>query len=335
MKIAAFEVRPDELPVVERLCAEMGIEVECTSKNMDMSTVEMAKGADGITTLGQSTYSNEVLDTLKEYGVKVLASRCVGYNHMNVDYARELGFYLTAGSYLPDGVADFTIMSILVCIRKLKKALKNTDDNDFTLKGKQGRELRSMTVGVMGTGKIGRAVIKRLAGFGCKIICNDIYESDEVKQYGAEYVDIDTLYAESDVITVHTPLLPSTVGMINKETIAKMKDGVVLIGNARGELFNIEDIIEAMESEKIGAMFMDAFPGETGIIHEIHNTDIVRTEGMPWFRLKYLKSFVNFVQTPHMAFFTEEAAAQMVESGIRGIYECITNGESRHEIPKN
>ena len=113
-----------------------------------------------------------------------------------------------------------------------------------------------------------------------------------------------------------------------------MKDGVILIGNARGELFDLEAIIEGMESEKIGSMFMDAFPGETGIIHEVHDTDIVKTEGMPWFRLKYLKSFVNFVQTPHMAFFTEEAAKQMAESGVEGIYECITKGSSRHEIPK-
>lgn len=333
MKIAAYEVRPDELPVIEGMCKELGIEVECTSKNLDMTTVGMAKGADGITTLGQSTYSDEVLDELKSYGVQVLAARCVGYNHMNENYARKLGFKLTHGSYLPDGVADYTIMSILVCLRKFKKALKNTDDNDFTLKGKQGRELRSLTVGVMGTGKIGRAVIKRLSGFGCRIIANDIFESDEVKQY-AEYVDLDTLYAESDIITVHTPLLPDTVGIINKEAISKMKDGVILIGNARGELFDLEAIIEGMESEKIGSMFMDAFPGETGIIHEVHDTDIVKTEGMPWFRLKYLKSFVNFVQTPHMAFFTEEAAKQMAESGVEGIYECITKGSSRHEIPK-
>lgn len=334
MKIAAYEVRPDELPVIEAKCKELGIEVKCRPENLDASTVDWAEGADGVTTLGQSTYSNEVLDRLKEFGVQVLASRCVGYNHMNEDYARKLGFKLTHGSYLPDGVADYTVMSILVCLRNFKKALKNTDDNDFTLKGKQGRELRSLTVGVMGTGKIGCAVIKRLSGFGCRIIANDIYENDEVKQY-AEYVDLDTLYAESDVITVHTPLLPSTVGMINKEALSKMKDGVVLIGNARGELFNIEDIIEGMETEKISSMFMDAFPGETGIIHLEHNNEnIVKTEGMPWFRLKYLKSFINFVQTPHMAFFTEEAAAQMAESGVEGIYECITNGSSRHEIPK-
>lgn len=332
MRITAYEVRPDERPVIQDLCSKLDIELVMTADNMTIDNVDLAKGSDGITTLGQSTYSNEVLDALWDNGVKVLAARCVGFDHMNRVYAEEKGFKLTHGSYLPDGVADYTIMSILVCIRKLKKAIQNTSDNDFTLKGKQGRELRTMTVGVMGTGKIGAAVVKRLVGFGCRIICNDIYENEEVKKV-AEYVDLDTLYAESDIITVHTPLLPSTVGIINRDSIAKMKDGVVLIGNARGELFDPEAIIEAMEAEKIGAMFMDAFPGETGIIHEIHNEDIVRTEGMPWFKLKYLKSFVNFVQTPHMAFFTEEAASQMAESGVMGIYECLINGKSRHELP--
>ncbi|MBQ0017797.1 MAG: lactate dehydrogenase [Clostridiales bacterium] len=333
MKIAAYEVRPDEVPVIEGLCKKYGIELVSTGANLDATTVGMAEGADGVTTLGQSTYSNEVLDTLKGYGVQVLASRCVGYNHMNVEYARKLGFKLCNGAYAPNGVAEYTVMSILISIRKFKKALYNTDDNDFTLKGKMGRELRTMTVGVMGTGKIGFTVCKLLSSFGCKILAYDVYQNDAVKEY-AEYVDLDTIYAESDVITIHTPLLPSTTGMINKEALSKMKDGVILIDNARGELVDIDAIIEGMETEKIGAMYMDAFPGETGIIHVPHNEDIVKTEGMPWFKLKYLRSFVNFVHTPHMAFFTEEAAEQMAECGVNSIYEVLTEGKSSHEIPQ-
>ena len=219
MKIAAYEVRPDEKPVIERLCKQYDIELVSTPANLDKTTASMAAGCDGVTTLGQSDYCNEVLDELKGYGVKVLASRCVGYNHMNCDYARSLGFRLCNGAYAPNGVAEYTVMAILMCIRKYKKALYNTNDNDFTLKGKMGRELRTMTVGVMGTGKIGFTVIKCLSGFGCRILANDVYENDAVRQY-AEYVDLDTLYRESDIITIHTPLLPSTTGMINKEAIA-------------------------------------------------------------------------------------------------------------------
>ena len=121
--------------------------------------------------------------------------------------------------------------------------------------------------------------------------------------------------------------------MINRETIAKMKDGVVFIDNARGELVDIDAVTEAVESGKFGALFMDAFPGETGIIHVPHNEDIIRTPGMPYFKLKYLRSFVNVYHTPHMAFFTEEAAEQMSECGVNSIYEILTEGKSRHEIP--
>ena len=286
MKIAAYEVRPDEKPVIENLCKKYGIDLISTPANLDKTTASMAAGCDGVTTLGQSDYCNEVLDELKGYGVKVLASRCVGYNHMNCDYARSLGFRLCNGAYAPNGVAEYTVMAILMCIRKFKKALYNTNDNDFTLKGKMGRELRTMTVGVMGTGKIGFTVIKCLSGFGCRIIANDVYENDAVRQY-AEYVDLDTLYR----------------------------------------------VTEAVESGKFGALFMDAFPGETGIIHVPHDEDIIRTPGMPYFKLKYLRSFVNVYHTPHMAFFTEEAAEQMAECGVNSIYEILTEGKSRHEIP--
>ena len=175
MKIAAYEVRPDEKPVIEGLCKKYGIDLISTPANLDKTTANMAAGCDGVTTLGQSDYCNEVLDELKGCGVKVLASRCVGYNHMNCDYARSLGFRLCNGAYAPNGVAEYTVMAILMCIRKFKKALYNTNDNDFTLKGKMGRELRTMTVGVMGTGKIGYTVIKCLSGFGCRILANDVY----------------------------------------------------------------------------------------------------------------------------------------------------------------
>ena len=284
MKIAAYEVRPDEKPVIEGLCKKYGIDLVSTPSNLDKTTASMAAGCDGVTTLGQSDYCNEVLDELKGYGVQVLASRCVGYNHMNCDYARSLGFRLCNGAYAPNGVAEYTVMAILMCIRKYKKALYNTNDNDFTLKGKMGRELRTMTVGVMGTGKIGFTVIKCLSGFGCRILANDVYENDAVRQY-AEYV------------------------------------------------MDIDAVTEAVESGKFSALFMDAFPGETGIIHVPHDEDIIHTPGMPYFKLKYLRSFVNVYHTPHMAFFTEEAAQQMAECGVDSIYEIMTTGKSRHEIP--
>jgi len=146
-------------------------------------------------------------------------------------------------------------------------------------------------------------------------------------------VDEDTLCRASDVITIHTPLLPKTEKTINADAIAKMKKGVIIVDNARGELMDIDAIIDGVETEKIGALFMDSFPGEVGIIHVDHNEDIIRTEGMPYFKLKYLRSFVNVYHTPHMAFFTQEAGEQMAECGVESIYEIMTEGKSKHEIP--
>ena len=160
-----------------------------------------------------------------------------------------------------------------------------------------------------------------------------MYQNDAVKEY-ATYVDLDTLYKESDVITLHTNLSESTENMIDGEALSKMKNGVVLVNNARGGLMDIDAIIDGVESEKIGALFMDAFPGEEGIIHIPHDEDIIRTPGMPYFKLKYLRSFVNVIHTPHMAFFTEEASRSMALSGIDGIYEVLTKGSSAHEIPQ-
>lgn len=333
MKIAAYEVRPDEKTVIEARCKELGIELISTGSILDSSTVEMSKGCDGVTTLGQSDFSKSILDTMVENGVKVQAFRCVGYDYIDVPYARELGLRITHGSYAPNGVAEYTVMAILMSIRKAKKALYNTNDNDFTLKGKMSRELRSLTVGVIGAGKIGYTVIKILSGFGCRILAYDMYQNDAVKEY-ATYVDLDTLYKESDVITLHTNLSESTENMIDGEALSKMKNGVVLVNNARGGLMDIDAIIDGVESEKIGALFMDAFPGEEGIIHIPHDEDIIRTPGMPYFKLKYLRSFVNVIHTPHMAFFTEEASRSMALSGIDGIYEVLTKGSSAHEIPQ-
>lgn len=335
MKITAYEVRPDERPVIQKLCDNYGIEVVMTGDIMSESNYQLAEGADGITTLGQSHYSKEVLDHLKEYGVKVLAARCIGVDSMNLPYAKELGFRICHGSYGPEGVAEYSVMAILMSLRKMKRAMANTDDNDYTLKGKMGGQIHGKTIGVLGTGKIGFTVIKILSSFGCRILANDVYENDAVREY-AEYVDLDTLYKESDIITIHCPLMPSTEKMINKEAIAKMKDKVILINCARGGLVDIDDIIEALETEKLGALFMDAYPGEEGIIHLQHNEDIVTNkwgEKQSWLKLKYLRSFVNVVHTPHMAFFTEEAGAQMCDAGISGIYEVLTKGESKHEVP--
>ena len=197
----------------------------------------------------------------------------------------------------------------------------------------KGIELQGKTLGIIGFGRIGQHLGVMAKAIGMNVVAYSTTRRPEVEaKFGIPYVTLEELLAQSDFISLHAPAAPGAP-LINADTITKMKDGVVFIDNARGELVDIDAITEAVESGKFSALFMDAFPGETGIIHVPHNEDIIHTPGMPYFKLKYLRSFVNVYHTPHMAFFTEEAAEQMAECGVNSIYEILTDGKSSHEIP--
>ena len=178
----------------------------------------------------------------------------------------------------------------------------------------------------MGTGKIGRAVIKDLGGFGCRILAYDPYPAEDLKNT-VEYVDGDTLLRTSDIITLHIPLMESTRHMINREAIAKMKTGVVIINASRGELTDIEALTEGIETEKIGALAMDVFEDENGIYHESRINDIIRNR-----KMAYIRQFPNVVLTQHMAFYTDANTDSMVECGIRGIVEMKEKGSCASEL---
>ncbi len=315
MRIAAFEVRPDEKKDFQEISAALGVEVVLHPEAADMTNVNLVEGCEGVSTLGMCRLNRELLDAWKAAGVRYISTRTIGYNHIDLEYAKKIGIRVCNAAYEPHGVADFTIMMILMSLRNYKQAFWRGKVNDFSLAGLQGREMKDLTIGVMGTGKIGTQVIRELTGFGCRILAYDVRENEAVKAY-AEYVDLDTLYAESDVITLHMPLLPSTQYIINDESIAKMKDGVVLINCARGGLCNIESLITGIETEKIGALGMDTVEGEEDIIHADHRIDILANRN--WF---YLHQFRNVIMTQHMAFYTDAAVKSMVECGVAGIWQ--------------
>ena len=224
-------------------------------------------------------------------------------------------------SYAPNGVADFTVMMILMCLRQYKQALWRGQVNDFSLAGLQGREMKDLTIGIIGTGRIGTQVIRNLSGFGCRILAYDLRRNPAVESL-VTYVDFDTLLGQSDVISLHMPLLESNRHMINRDAIARMKDGVVIINCSRGELADIEALIEGIETEKIGALGMDTAEGDEGIIHADHRVDILPNRN--WF---YLHQFRNVIMTQHMAFYTDAAVASMVRCGLEGICQ-MASGQS-------
>lgn len=326
MKIAVFEKRPYEESIIKEFQTKNGIEIVSTDEILDEKTIDLCKNADAITTLGFSKLDKELLDKIKDYGVKYISTRTIGYNHYDLDYAEKLGFKVCNVTYAPNGVADFTIMLMLLTIRKYKPAMWRQNVNDYTLNGLMGKEMRHMTVGVIGTGRIGYTVIKNLSGFGCKILAYDKYQNNSVKEF-AEYVDFDKLLKESDIITIHVPLTPENKEIINKNSISKMKDGVVIVNTARSELTNIQDLIEGIETQKIGALALDVFDNEDEIYHHYFSTDIIKNRDMA-----YLRQFPNVILTQHMAFFTDSAVNEMIINSLNNLLDFYNTGTCKNEL---
>lgn len=313
MKIAVFDCCDFEVDTLKDIQQKSKDEIVIFNESFTLNSIEKVKDFDGISILGYSKVHCSLLDKMKEYHIYHLSTRTIGYDHIDVAYAKSIGIHIYHAYYEPNNVADFALMLMLILLRKAKVSICRSLVNDFSLDGLQGRELRSLTVGVIGTGKIGETVIHNLSGFGCRILAYDHYEKEELKTMAA-YVDLDTLYSQSDIITLHVPLNEENYHMINKETIRKMKKGVILINTARGQLIDTKDLIKALEDEYIAGAGIDTLEEENGVMHEHIGVKIIDNRD-----LLYLKQFPNVVYTQHYAFYTQEACESMIRCGISSL----------------
>jgi len=325
MNITAYETRKDEKGVFMQMAQELGINVTYLEKTLSEDTVHLAAGSDGITVLGAEINAS-LLHQLKALNINYIATRTVGYNHIDLDTAKELNIKVSNANYGPDGVADYTIMLILMSLRKYKQAMFRANVNDYSLNGLQGKEMKDLTIGIIGTGRIGAKVIESLTGFGCEVLAYDTFQNPAVIGK-ATYVSLDELYERAHVISLHIPLFESTVQIINKVSLSKMKDGVILINCSRGELMNIPDLIDAIEHEKIGALGLDVFENEAGIYHFDRRTEIIKNRDMA-----YIRQFPNVIMTQHMAFYTDAAVENMVACGINNLVSFIKTGTAENEV---
>lgn len=324
--IVAFEVREDEYSSFEELKNELGIKLVCHPFDISLKTLDQLEGTQAISILGHSHLDAELLQALHDAGVRYISTRTVGYNHIDLQAAQQLGIRVSNAFYDPHGVADYTVMLILMLLRKYKQAMWRANVNDYSLRGLQGRELRKLTVGIVGTGSIGAQLAHNLTGFGCRIIAHSRRENPELAGL-VEYLPLDELYAQADIISYHVPVTAATLRMVNKNSLAKMKDGVILINSSRGELMQISDVIDAIESHKIGALAMDVFENESGIYHQDRRTDIISNRDMA-----YVRQFPNVIMTQHIAFYTDTAVENMVRCGIESLLDFIKTGQSDREI---
>ena len=320
MRMFVFSMRTfDELPCFEKYCPQYGIEYDYTTETPCMDNLDLAKGYDVVNVI-TTVFDQPMLKKLHDMDVKCIATRTIGYDHIDVDYAKSLGMGVIHISYSPNSVADYAIMMMLMGLRRMPHIMERANIQDYTLKGKIGRELPDCTVGVIGTGRIGRTVIRHLSGFGCKMLAYDLYENEEVKQY-AEYTDLDTLLKNSDVITLHAPATDDNYHMIDAAAIEKMKQDVVILNCARGALMDTDALIDGIESGKVGFAGLDVVEHESGLYYfnrmgePLHNP-----------RLAILRSYSNVLVSPHTAFYTEEAVANMAENSIIGAMKYM-NGE--------
>lgn len=328
MKIAAYEVREDEREIMERRAQERGIELVVSPEVLDEANVQSAQGADGVTTLGKSSLNAEMLKRLHGMGVKAVATRTMGVDHIDLDAAKQEQMAVYRASYDPDGVAEFTIMLIQMALRHYKQALYRANANDYSLSGLMGKELRNLTVGVVGTGGIGSKVIQILQGFGCRVLAfNRRRVLPDHLEGMAKMCSLEELYRNSDVITLHVPSTKETWHMIDQAAIQTMKDGVVLINCARGSLMSIEDLITGIETQKIGALALDVIEDEDGIYHQDRRSDILINRNMA-----YIRQFPNVVMTQHMAFYTDAAVKSMAVSGVDNIAAFAEGKETNDRV---
>ena len=322
MKIFFYALREyDEKKYLEECAAQYGFDYDYTSDYPSMENLYLVEGFEGVAII-TNPINAEMLDRMKALGVKYLTTRSIGYEHIDVAYADKIGIKVAHVTYAPESVADYTIMMMLIACRQMPYIMQKSAVQDFTLKGKIGKEISASTIGVLGTGNIGATVVKHLKGFGCRILMNDVYEKDELREFG-EYVDKETLIRESDIITLHVPALESNYHMIDAEAISKMNDGVIIVNCARGSLIDSDAMIDALKSGKIGFAALDTIENEAGLYYLNRSGDLLDNP-----ERAVLMSFPNVYMTPHMAFYTERTIHDMIHNAVIGLLNFEKGAEN-------
>lgn len=317
MKIAFYSTKPYDKIWFEPLGKEYGFDIHFIEAACNQETVFMAKGYDAICIFVNDYVNANMIEELYEMNVKAILLRSAGFNHVDVKAAEDKVVILRVPSYSPESVAEFAMAMLLTVNRLTHKAYNRTREFNMSLNGLMGMDLFEKTAGVVGTGKIGQAMIKILNGFQMRVLFYDPYP---VKGLEAEYVPLEELLKQSDVVTLHCPLTSETKHMINKESIKSMKDGVYLVNTSRGGLINTDDLINAMLERKFGGVGLDVYEEEEGVFYEDRSNEIITDDN-----LARLMTFPNVLVTSHMGFFTREAMQAIAHTTLENAY-ALENG---------
>lgn len=315
MKITFFSAKPYDKEFFNRANEAFGFEIEYYETHLGPHIVNVVDDSAAVCVFVNDKLSAEVISVLAARGVKVIALRCAGFNNVDLDAAKEHGLQVCrVPAYSPEAVAEHAVAMLLTINRKTHKAYNRVREQNFSLNGLLGFNLHGKTVGVIGTGKIGKVFCKIMLGFGCKVLAYDKFPDATLGQTGVQYVSQELLLQQSDVISLHCPLTEENHYLINKNSIGMMKPGVTLINTSRGALINTADIITALKSRKVGNLCIDVYEQEEKLFfRDLSDTIIVDDN------IQRLMSFPNVLITAHQAFFTEEALTEIAEVTLHSL----------------
>ena len=316
IKVAFFDTKAYDKPSFEHYGSEHGLQFRFLETKLNEDTVELAKGCDAVCVFVNDTVNAAVIEKLYEYGVRLIALRSAGYNNVDVQAAFGKIHVVHVPAYSPYAVAEHAMALLLTSVRRIHKAYNRTREFNFSLNGLTGFDFHGKTVGVIGTGKIGRIFIDICRGFGMKVIAYDRFPAADS---GIEYVTLEELFTRSDVISLHCPLTEETRHMINAAAIDKMKKGVVIVNTSRGGLIDAEALLEGIKARKVGAACLDVYEEEADIFFEDRSGHILDDE-----LLSRLISMPNVIVTSHQAFLTEEALNNIAETTVGNILSCFS-----------
>lgn len=328
-KIAVFDAKPYDRVTFDRVNEKYGFELTYHKEHLDINNVVLANGADAVCIFVNAVVDSDVVGKLKSYGINLIALRCAGFNNVDILAAEKYGVKVVrVPDYSPHAIAEHTLALMLCLNRKVHRAFLRTRDGNFSLVGFEGFDMYGKTVGVIGTGKIGKVAIGLFKGLGMNVLAYDLYPDNAFAEAeGIKYVTLDELYANSDIITLHCPLTKETEYLICDESINKMKDGVMIVNTGRGKLIHTRHLIDGLLSRKIGYAGLDVYEEEGAYFYEDHS-DAVMTDDV----LARLLSFNNVIVTSHQAFFTQEAMENIANTTMNSISDFFAGKELKNQV---
>ncbi len=316
MNVAVFDTKPYDRQYLQRSPTANEVTWQFHEFRLSAETASAAAGSTAVSVFVNDRVDAACLDLLHPQGVRHLALRCAGYNNVDLETAKRLGIVVTrVPAYSPHAVAEHTVALLLTLNRRIHRAYNRVRELNFSLHGLVGFDLHGKTVGIIGTGKIGRITAEICRGFGCRLLAMDTQPDPAwATAHQVEYVDLDSLLAESDIVSLHVPLFPATRHLINEQSIARMKRGAYLLNTSRGKLIDTTAVIGALKSGHLGGVALDVYEEEEGIFFEDHSGDVLQDD-----ELSRLLTFPNVLITSHQAFLTDEALREIARVTVENV----------------